>query len=193
MFRYNLHSHTYIIRWEDSMKKSILVSLLALAVSVTPTAFASETSNPAQSSKTKTEETQLLLQFPLATDQYRVSADFSEKIDPETKVKTLHNGIDYVAPKGTSIVAANDGVVMFAGSLKGFGETIIIDHNSEFMTIYESIKPGSFLVKTGDSVKKGQKIAEVGSSESTGNQLHFTVYKQGKPVNPNDFLKQSSK
>ncbi|MCR8980749.1 M23 family metallopeptidase [Brevibacillus laterosporus] len=55
------------------------------------------------------------------------------------------------------MVTANDGVVMVVGSLKGFGETIIIDHNSEFMTIYGSIKPESFLVKIGDYVKKDKK------------------------------------
>lgn len=175
------------------MKKSILLSLLALAVSVTPTAFASEASNPTQSSKTKTEETKFSLQFPLTIDQYRVSAEFSEKIDPETKVKTVHNGIDYAAPKGTSIVAADDGVVIVASSLKGFGQTIVIKHNSELTTLYGHINPGSFLVNVGDTVKKGQKIAEVGSSEATENQLHFTLFKQDEAINSNLYFKQSSK
>ncbi|MED2004078.1 peptidoglycan DD-metalloendopeptidase family protein [Brevibacillus laterosporus] len=118
------------------MKKRILLSLLALTISVTPTAFASEASNPTQSSKTKTEETKFSLQFPLATDQYRVSAEFSEKIDPETKAITVHNGIDYATPKGTSIVAANDGIVIVASNLKGFGQTIlsnIIQSSPPFM------------------------------------------------------------
>ncbi|NGQ94512.1 M23 family metallopeptidase [Brevibacillus sp. SYP-B805] len=46
-------------------------------------------------------------------------------MDPETKVKTFHNGIDYAAPKGTAIFAANDGVIILADSVKGYGETII--------------------------------------------------------------------
>ncbi|MGG1444151.1 M23 family metallopeptidase [Brevibacillus laterosporus] len=55
------------------------------------------------------------------------------------------------------------------------------------------MNPGTFLVKVGDTVKKGQKIAEVGSSEAAENQLHFTVFKQDEAINPNLYIKQSSK
>jgi murein DD-endopeptidase MepM/ murein hydrolase activator NlpD len=134
-----------------------------------------------------------LLQIPLSTDTYRLTSGFGERIDPETKVRTLHNGIDFAAPKGTTIFAANDGVVILADKIKGYGETIIIKHNSEFTTLYGHILPGSFLVKTGDTVKKGQKIAEVGSSEATGSHLHFSVFKQGTAVNPSDYFKRANK
>ncbi|MCM3141935.1 M23 family metallopeptidase [Brevibacillus sp. MER 51] len=165
-----------------------ILSLLTLAVTLKPTAFAAEASNSSQPSKMN--ETRFLLEGPIH-GTYVISSDFSLQINPDTKESKGHNGLDYATAKGTAIFAANDGIVLFAGSNQGYGETIIIKHNSEFSTLYGHILFGSFLVKPGDTVKKGQKIAEVGSSE-TGDMLHFSVMKQGTLVNPTDYLPQNT-
>ncbi|ATF12286.1 M23 family metallopeptidase [Brevibacillus sp. HB1.2] len=170
------------------IRNIVILNLLTLAVTLTPTAFAAEASNSSQPSKIN--ETHFFLEAPIH-DTYVISSDFGLQINPETKESKGHNGLDYATAKGTAIFAANDGVILFAQSLKGFGETIIIKHNSEFSTLYGHILLGSFLVKAGDTVKKGQKIAEVGSSE-TGDMLHFSVIKQGTPVNPTHYLPQST-
>lgn len=174
------------------IKKVIIVNLVALAVTLTPTASAENISSSTPS-KTKPEVAPLLLQDPLASDTYRLTSGFAVQIDPETERSTGHNGIDYAAPEGTAIVAANDGVVIFAGNLNGYEETIMIKHNSEITTLYGHILPGSFLVKAGDTVKKGQKIAAVGSSESTESNLHFSIFKEGKAINPSDYLNKTTK
>ncbi|WP_254495117.1 MULTISPECIES: M23 family metallopeptidase [Brevibacillus] len=170
------------------IRNIVALNLLTLAVTLTPTAFAAEASNLSQPGKMN--EAPFLLEAPIH-DPYVIFSDFGLQINPETKKSKGHNGLDYATTKGTAIFAANDGVVLFAESTEGFGETIIIKHNSEFSTLYGHILLGSFLVKPGDTVKKGQKIAEVGSSE-TGDMLHFSVMKQGTMVNPIDFLPKST-
>lgn len=175
------------------IRKLVFLNLLTLAVSITPTAFATEGKN---SQSSKISKTQFTLEVPLQSDAYKISADFGVRMNPEVKENAVHNGIDYEAPKGTAILAANDGVVIFAGGAKGYGETIIIKHNSEFSTLYAHILPGSYLVKMGETVKKGQKIADIGaagSPETQGDHLHFSVMKQGEAVNPCDYLKKEMK
>jgi len=94
------------------------------------------------------------------------------------------------APKGTTIMAAANGVVIFAGYSNGFGNTVMIKHSSEITTLYGHIREGGIKVSVGQSVSKGQKIAEVGSTgRSTGNHVHFTVYKNDVAVNPMPYLK----
>lgn len=173
------------------ISKLIILSFLTLAVSFTPRALAVENSNSNQSSIIN--ETNFTLEVPLPNDTYRISSNFGVRINPETMEKNVHNGIDYVAIKGTEIYAANDGVVSLSESTNEYGETIIIKHNSDFSTLYGHILPGSILVKAGDTVKKGQKIAEVGSSGTTGNHLHFSVFKQETAVNPSDYLNIKTK
>lgn len=169
--------------------KFVVLPLLAVGMSFTPAAFAAENSKPTP----QVEEAPFLLQVPLANDTYRLTSNFGVRMNPETKEKTLHNGIDYAAPKGTPIYAAADGVVIMADRANGYGETIMIKHHSDFTTLYAHILPGSFLVKNGDTVKKGQKIAEVGSSEATGSHLHFSVFKKDTAVNPSDYFGKTSK
>ncbi len=96
-------------------------------------------------------------------------------------------GLEFSGAMGDPIRAAANGKVVYAGSgLRGYGELVIIKHSTSFLTAYGHNR--KILVKEGDSVKRGQKIAEMGNSDSSTVQLHFEVRRQGKPVNPNNYL-----
>lgn len=92
-------------------------------------------------------------------------------------------GVDIAATEGQAILAANDGKVVYSGNgLKGYGNLIIIKHQDNFLTAYSHNKVN--LVKEGSTVKRGQKIAEVGKTDSDKPLLHFELRKSGKPINP---------
>ena len=92
-------------------------------------------------------------------------------------------GVDISATEGQAILAANDGKVVYSGNgLKGYGNLIIIKHQDNFLTAYSHNKVN--LVKEGSTVKRGQKIAEVGKTDSDKPLLHFELRKSGKPINP---------
>ncbi|WP_289140171.1 murein hydrolase activator EnvC [uncultured Brevibacillus sp.] len=130
------------------------------------------------------------LGLPIADGQFRFSSGFGLRTDPFTGRSAGHNGVDMAAHKGTTIMAAANGVVIFAGYSNGFGNTVMIKHSSEITTLYGHIREGGIKVSVGQSVSKGQKIAEVGSTgRSTGNHVHFTVYKNDVAVNPMPYLK----
>lgn len=99
----------------------------------------------------------------------------------------MHKGIDIIGK--SSIMAADNGVVEFAGYKKGgLGNTIIIDHKNGFKTVYAHLK--SIKVKKGQTVEKGETIGVMGSTgNSTGVHLHFEVYLDGKLKNPMSYLK----
>ena len=129
------------------------------------------------------------LGMPMA-EGYRLSSNFGVRIHPITGVKKAHNGIDFAAASGTSIYAAEDGIVLISKYWSGYGNCIIIDHGNGIWTLYGHIKNGGLLVSAGDSVKRGDKIALVGSTgNSTGPHLHFEVRKNEVPVNPSSYLK----
>lgn len=93
------------------------------------------------------------------------------------------------APQGTDIHAAEDGVVIVAEWWSGYGNTVVIDHGDGLWTLYGHIRNGGTVVHTGQTVKRGQKIAEVGSTgNSTGPHCHFEVRENNKPVNPMNYL-----
>ncbi|AEI38786.1 peptidoglycan DD-metalloendopeptidase family protein [Paenibacillus mucilaginosus] len=119
------------------------------------------------------------------------SSDFGSRRDPITGRTASHSGVDLPAPNGTDILAAEDGVVIMAQSWSGYGNTVMIDHGGGIWTLYGHIRNGGIAVEKGETVKKGQKIAEVGSTgRSTGNHLHFEVRINGNPVNPNGYIGQ---
>lgn len=121
--------------------------------------------------------------------KYRLSSPFGYRIHPITGVRKLHAGIDMAVPEGTPIYAAESGVVLVAQWSNGYGNCVIIDHGGGLWTVYGHIRNGGIKVKQGETVKRGQKIAEVGSTgDSTGNHLHFEVRQNEKPVNPVPFL-----
>lgn len=98
-----------------------------------------------------------------------------------------NKGIDIGGKEGDPVAAAADGKVVYVGSsLRGYGNLIILKHNNTYLTAYAHNK--ALLVKEDQSVKKGQKIAEMGSSDADRVKLHFEVRKQGKPVDPTKYL-----
>jgi len=131
-----------------------------------------------------------ILGLPIAEGSFRFTSGFGMRRDPFTGRSAGHNGLDMAAPRGTPIVAAEAGIVLFAGYYGGFGNCVMIKHNESITTLYGHIREGGIMVKAGQSVKKGQKIAEVGSTgRSTGNHLHFTVYKNDVAVDPRGYLR----
>lgn len=99
----------------------------------------------------------------------------------------MRKGIDLDGKLGEPVAAARSGSVVYAGSgLAGYGELIIIKHDEQFLSAYGH--NSKLLVKEGDAVKAGQKIAEVGSSGTDSNKLHFEIRRDGKPVDPLQYL-----
>ncbi len=97
-------------------------------------------------------------------------------------------GISISGMEGQPVNAAAEGVVVYSGSgLLGYGELIIIKHNEEYLSAYGHNK--RLLVNEGETVKRGQQIAELGSSGTNVNNLHFEIRKNGKPVNPLNYVK----
>lgn len=92
-------------------------------------------------------------------------------------------GLDILGKKGDPVHAASDGKVVYSGSgLRGYGQLLIVKHNNTFLTAYAH--NSKILVKEGQSVARGQKIAEMGDTEADQVKLHFEVRRQGKPVDP---------
>lgn len=90
--------------------------------------------------------------------------------------RELHNGLDIAAPAGTPIVAAANGVVLYAGTAQGFGHWIVVMHSDHLLSVYGHMYASGLLVKPGEKVTAGQVIAKVGSDGmSTGPHLHFSV------------------
>jgi murein DD-endopeptidase MepM/ murein hydrolase activator NlpD len=101
-----------------------------------------------------------------------------------------HYGIDLAAPKGTVILAAESGTVIYTGSgFRGYGKLIVIEHDEKWATLYAHLN--KFSVKEGDHVKRGQKIGEMGrTGRATGVHLHFEIRYNRQPVNPLMYLPQ---
>jgi lipoprotein NlpD len=96
-------------------------------------------------------------------------------------------GLDIGGVAGTPILAAADGKVVYAGSgLRGYGNLIIVKHSATYLTAYAHNQ--TLLVKEEQSIKQGQKIAEMGNSDADQVKLHFEVRKMGKPVDPAKYL-----
>ncbi len=125
--------------------------------------------------------------FYTPTKNYRISSEFEWRNSPINGKKELHNGIDFAAPAGTPIYAADDGTVIDSRYSSSWGNVIQIDHGGGVVTLYAHCS--ARLASTGQTVKKGELIAKVGTTGwSTGNHLHFTVYKAGTAVNPRQYL-----
>lgn len=115
------------------------------------------------------------------------ASSFGVRTDPFSGRTAMHEGIDFSAPTGTPIVAAAGGVVIAAEYHQEFGNMLEIDHGGDMMSRYAHAS--KLHVKVGDIVKRGQHIANIGSTgRSTGSHLHFEVRIKGVPQNPHKFL-----
>jgi murein DD-endopeptidase MepM/ murein hydrolase activator NlpD len=124
-------------------------------------------------------------QHPVQAGQ--LGSAFGWRIDPFTGRSALHTGLDFQAETGTPIQAAAGGVVVAAEAHPAYGNMVEVDHGNQLVTRYAHAS--RLLVAKGDLVKRGQKIAEVGSTgRSTGPHLHFEVLVQGVPQDPRKFL-----
>jgi lipoprotein NlpD len=100
---------------------------------------------------------------------------------------TSNKGIDIAGEAGDPVRAAAAGSVVYSGSgLLGYGQLVIIKHNDQFLSAYAHNR--RLLVKEGDQIKAGEKIAEMGSSGAEKVKLHFEIRRSGKPVNPETYL-----
>lgn len=98
-----------------------------------------------------------------------------------------NKGYDIAGKAGDPVLAAADGRVVYAGAgLRGYGNLVILKHNNTFLTAYAHNQ--TLLVKEDQAVRKGQKIAEMGSTDADRVKLHFEIRRQGKPVDPSRYL-----
>lgn len=109
------------------------------------------------------------------------------KVIGEYSESANRKGVDIAGHKGQAVLASAAGKVVYSGSgLRGYGKLVIIKHNKTFLSAYAHNE--QLMVKEGQSVTKGQKIAEMGSTDSDQVKLHFEIRKFGKPVDPAKFL-----
>ncbi|MEM6753096.1 MAG: peptidoglycan DD-metalloendopeptidase family protein [Cyanobacteria bacterium P01_C01_bin.38] len=116
-----------------------------------------------------------------------ISSPYGWRSHPILGRGRLHTGIDFAAGYGATIRAADSGTVLYSGWYGGYGKTVIINHGKGITTLYGH--SSKLYVNAGESVKRGQAIAAIGSTGlSTGPHLHFEVRKNGSPVNPANYL-----
>ncbi len=126
--------------------------------------------------------------------QSKVTSEFGQRdeitLPDGTVTSTAHTGLDMGAPAGTPILALNDGEVVYVRNHQtGLGLHLVVDHGGGKLSVYGHTS--RIIVKEGDKVKKGQKIAEVGmTGYSTGNHLHLEIWEDGKAQNPRNYLKK---
>jgi len=116
-----------------------------------------------------------------------ITAGYGYRVSPFTGQREMHEGLDIAVPYGTPIVATADGVVSFAGALAAFGNVVFINHGHGFTTFYAHTS--SIRVKEGKPVKRGDTIAQVGTSgRTTGPHVHYEVQVNGTTVNPMKYI-----
>ena len=117
----------------------------------------------------------------------RITSQFGMRTHPITGVYKLHTGVDIGAPMGATFIAANDGLVTYAGWNKAYGNMVIIDHGGGITTLYGH--GSEILVQVGQTVFQGTPVLKVGSTGySTGPHAHFEVRINGEYVQPLDYI-----
>jgi murein DD-endopeptidase MepM/ murein hydrolase activator NlpD len=128
---------------------------------------------------------------PVSEEFSAPSSSFGWRLDPFNGQSAMHEGVDFIAEPGTPILAAAAGVVGLVEKHPQYGNMVEIDHGNGLMTRYAH--SSKVFVKEGELVKRGQKIAAVGSTgRSTGPHLHFEVRIDGAAVNPARFLEMGA-
>lgn len=116
-----------------------------------------------------------------------ISSRFGYREHPLTKSESFHSGIDINVSEGTPVRSTACGIVVYSGWSYGNGNIVVIEHGHSFTTLYAHNKKN--LVTVGQRVKRGDVIALSGSTgDTTGPHVHYEVWKNGKPVNPEKFL-----
>lgn len=117
-----------------------------------------------------------------------ISSFFGMRTDPFNGRREYHKGVDLAGKEGSDIISVAAGIVTWSGPRYGYGNMVEINHGNGYITRYGHCK--EVLVKAGDSVTKGQVIAHMGSTgRSTGPHVHFEVHKNGRVVNPLNYLR----
>ncbi|GMG84466.1 DUF5930 domain-containing protein [Paralimibaculum aggregatum] len=127
------------------------------------------------------------LPFGLPVHGARFTSGFGKRRDPFRRRWSMHKGVDYAAPVGTPINTTAAGLVSFAGRMRGYGNIVIIKHAFGYETRYAHLKRA--LVKAGDRVTRGDRIALMGSTgRSSGSHLHYEIRIDEDPINPKKFI-----
>ena len=117
----------------------------------------------------------------------RLTSPYGYRKDPFTGVRSFHTGIDIAAPTGTAIKATLDGKVATTGYSPVYGNYVIITHDAGYQSLYGHMS--TINVLRGQNVIQGARLGSVGNTGySTGSHLHFSVYRNGKMVNPSSLL-----
>lgn len=149
-----------------------------------PAPSTSSSSSPASSSSQSSGKTEASSAAPAADEAMDWIWPADGKVVGNFAAK---KGIDIAGKSGQAVMAAGAGKVMYAGAgIRGYGNLVIIKHNNNLLSAYAHNK--TILVKEGQQVTKGQKIAEMGNSDSDSVMLHFEIRQQGKPVDPAKYL-----
>jgi hypothetical protein len=128
--------------------------------------------------------------LPLAAGRYRLTSGYGPRRSPTGTGNNFHTGLDFAAPARTPIRAAASGLVSFTGTMKGYGNLVIV-RTGGVETYYAHQITGGIRVRTGQPVQAGQVLGAVGSTgNSTGNHLHFEVRVRGASTDPVPFLRQ---
>ena len=119
----------------------------------------------------------------------KIVTGFGAQVHPRFGTRTFRNGVDIEAAVGREVLAVHSGHVIYTGWFKGYGNLIIVDHGNEYYTLYAHI--AEIEAKEGDDVRQGQRIGTVGDTGSlAGPRLYFEVRYQGKPQDPEQWLRQ---
>jgi murein DD-endopeptidase MepM/ murein hydrolase activator NlpD len=128
-------------------------------------------------------EPPVLTRRPAQGDEVRLTSGFGMRFHPLLNVRRMHPGVDWAAPRGTPVIAAGPGQVVFAGEKGEYSNAIAIDHGGGWQTFYSQLS--SIEVGVGDCVAFGALIGKVGSTGlSSGPHLHFEVRQNGQPIDP---------